>query len=482
MTTEEKRIVYLEEQLRNRDAEISILNESGRVAANELDLRKLLQKISDQAIRIIDAETVLVPILDTKCTEYTYMAGSGVNATEIIGESLPIDMGVCGWIWRNKRSWWRGVLDELSEDERVRWEKEAGSIIMVPLIGKKHFLGGIAGLNKREGKDFDERDMELLELFATQITAGVENAYLYQELQRLNTELENRVKDRTEALTKSNIELELAIQTLKETQSQLIESEKLASLGSLVAGVSHELNTPLGICVTAATTIEHNNQELADALGKEAVSKKFLKSHIDKNLEGINMILVSLTRATELVKDFKQVAVDQTSEMRRTFELSEVIRENATTLQPQFKKTPHEIHLDLMDGIQMNGYPGPLQRVITNLVLNALFHAFDENTQGIVRITASMGDDDMAVITVSDNGCGISHEHTKKVFDPFFTTKMGQGGSGLGMHIAYNIITGVMGGSISLKSTPGMGTEVKIIIPLEAPREVETQPNTDLQE
>ena len=218
----ENQIFLLESQLRDREFEIAMLRETAEAISGELDLEKVLQVVADHARKLILAETVLIPVLDEKQAQYTYRAGCGKNADEIVGQSLPLDTGVCGWVWRHQRPWWHGVLDELDEEERNRWEKEAGSIILVPLSGKRHFLGGIAGINKIGGKDFARRDLDLLTLFAHQVSFAIENAELFdqlnhskqqaeeyqRELQALNTELERRVARRTTALADAVKELE----------------------------------------------------------------------------------------------------------------------------------------------------------------------------------------------------------------------------------------------------------------------------------
>jgi diguanylate cyclase (GGDEF)-like protein len=218
----ESQILLLESQLRDREFEIAMLRETAEAISSELDLSKVFQVVADRARKLILAETVLIPILDEKLGQYTYRAGCGKNADEIVGQSLPLDIGVCGWVCRHKRPWWHGVLDELEEEERNRWEKEAGSIILVPLIGKRHLLGGISGINKIGSKDFTRRDLDLLTLFAHQVSFAIENAELFdqlnkskeqseeyqRELQALNAELERRVAQRTTALVDAVKELE----------------------------------------------------------------------------------------------------------------------------------------------------------------------------------------------------------------------------------------------------------------------------------
>ena len=179
----EQRVALLEDELRQRENEIAMLRETAMAVGSELDLEKVLQLVADRARELVDADTVLIPILNPDCDEYTYRAGSGRHAEEIAGESLPLDFGICGWVWRHKRPWWRGMLNELTPQERNRWEKEAGTLILVPMIGREHFLGGIAGMNKRSGGDFTEKDLHLLELFAGQVAIAIENAMVMQKVQ-----------------------------------------------------------------------------------------------------------------------------------------------------------------------------------------------------------------------------------------------------------------------------------------------------------
>jgi len=246
----EKRIFLLESELRDREIEISLLKETADAINSELDLQKVFQLAVERARNLIMAETVLLPILDANGTEYTYRAGCGKNADEIVGQSLPMDIGVCGWVWRNKRAWWHGVLDELDEAERNKWEKEAGSIILVPLVGKRHFLGGLAGINKIGGGDFTKRDLDLLTLFANHVSHAIENAALFdqmnkakeetetyqRDMQALNTELERRVAQRTSAMADAVKELEhLALRdTLTDLPNRSLVEDRLQQ-GILIA-------------------------------------------------------------------------------------------------------------------------------------------------------------------------------------------------------------------------------------------------------
>ena len=289
------------------------------------------------------------------------------------------------------------------------------------------------------------------------------------EIRELNIQLEQRVRQRTINLEEANHELGEALASLKNMQGELLRSEKMAALGSLVAGVAHELNTPIGNSVTVASTLQEN----ADFMLSEIRSGKPRRALLDQSLEasskGAEILVRNLHRAAELVSSFKQVAVDQSSNHRRRFDLRQVLEEVVVTLEPMYKKTPYTLQLDLAPDIVLESYPGPLGQIITNFVTNALAHAFEGRTQGTMTLSTRKLEHGQAEITFSDDGIGIEHEHLARVFDPFFTTKLGQGGSGLGMHIVYNLVTGVLGGKISLDSQPGQGAILTMILPMMAP-------------
>ena len=176
----------LRENLLHREAEIDLLQQTFTEIGSELDLDKLFQIVAERARELVKAETLLIPVLDESCESYTYQSGAGTNTEEIIGATLPLELGVCGWVWKHKKAWWRGVLGELSEEERNRWEKDAGTLILVPLYGKKHFLGGISAINKSGGQEFSRRDLNLLTMFAGIVSIAIENAMVVSRMEQTN--------------------------------------------------------------------------------------------------------------------------------------------------------------------------------------------------------------------------------------------------------------------------------------------------------
>jgi len=201
----------LRQDLHHREAEIELLQKTFSEIGSELDLERVFQIVAERARELVHAETLLIPILDDNCETYTYRGGAGANAKEIVGESLPLDFGICGWVWRHKKPWWRGVLDELSDEERNHWEKEAGSVILIPLQGKKHFLGGIAGFDKCGEGEFDRRDLNMLSMFASIVSIAIENAMAVQKIEearRLTEDYQMQLQRLNRQLSESNRELE----------------------------------------------------------------------------------------------------------------------------------------------------------------------------------------------------------------------------------------------------------------------------------
>ena len=284
-----------------------------------------------------------------------------------------------------------------------------------------------------------------------------------------NLGLEQRVAERTRDLRETLAQLE-------RTQASLVQSEKLAALGDLVAGIAHELNTPIGNAVMLASTLSDQERAFRQQMAA-GLSRSALQRFVDAVRDSSDILLRSLQRAAELISSFKQVAVDQASYQRRVFSLDEVTREIALTLQPRLRRSPARLDVDIAPGIRFDSFPGPFGQVLINLVQNALLHAFDDREAGCIRIESQPAAPGFIIIRVSDDGNGIPPDNLDRIFDPFFTTRLGQGGSGLGLHIVYNLVTGLLGGAISVRSAPGQGTVFDLALPLIAPRAVAADAN-----
>lgn len=268
----------------------------------------------------------------------------------------------------------------------------------------------------------------------------------------------------------------VAYSHLRDAKDQLVAQEKLAALGSLVAGVAHELNTPIGNSLLTASTLQENTSALEAAARDGTMRRSTLTDYIASTHEGLDLVVRGLRSASVLVQSFKQVAVDRATEQRRPFELLRTSSEIIATLQRTIQVAGHRLTVDIAPDIVLDGYPGPYGQVLTNLVNNALLHAFEEGPGGSMQLRAERLRSSQVEIRFTDDGVGIAAENLTRIFDPFFTTKLGQGGSGLGMSICYNIVTTLFGGEFEVISTPGQGTCFILRLPLEAPQHAISNP------
>ena len=305
------------------------------------------------------------------------------------------------------------------------------------------------------------------EMLAVQERQRHEQERAEAEVRDLNANLERLVDERTIALANANRELEQTIQTLTDTRQDLVEAEKLAALGALVAGIAHELNTPIGNCVLVASRLSDETTALQTEIDKGQLRKTTLREHMDKLDKATHILQRNLDKAAELIASFKRAAVDRTSDARRGFMLRETLNDTVVMLTPSLRRGHCTVVTDIDGEIPMNAYPGSLNQTVSALLENAMIHGYGESG-GEIHLSAKQ-EGDKAVIVIHDDGAGIAEENLGRVFDPFFTTRFGKGGSGLGLNIVYNSVTGILGGKIRVESRPGQGCTFTLTLPLEAP-------------
>ncbi len=322
-----------------------------------------------------------------------------------------------------------------------------------PMIVAEQVYGVIVVQSYDPATCHSAKDLELLAYMATHVAGA---------LSRRDADV--RLREAAERLSRRNEELTATLDQLREAQAELVRSEKLASLGGLVAGIAHEINTPLGICVTATS---HVQDELRDwrELQKTGTLDAAKVDEILGELEVTMRILANNTRrGAELVRSFKQIAVDQASGQQRSFDLAEYLDEILLSLKPVLKPAGCAVQVECRAGIRMNSFPGALSQVVTNLVMNSLMHAFDGRSGSSICIQAEV-DDENVILDVSDDGIGMAPADLNRIFDPFFTTKRGRGGTGLGAHVVFNQVTKVLRGTIRASSVPGAGLQVRMRLP-----------------
>jgi signal transduction histidine kinase len=300
---------------------------------------------------------------------------------------------------------------------------------------------------------YTQADLDVLAFMANHVAVAIARLQADRATRRAKEKLEQQ-----------NAALNEALNSLQEAQSELVRQEKLASLGRLVAGVAHEINTPLGICVTATSHLVQELKLTREDLAAGTLNEDGLNDFLEIVDQSLRIMTTNTQRAAALVRSFKQVAVDQSSDDIRTFRLRSYLDEVLLSLQPKLKGKPVQIAIDCATDIELESFPGAVSQIVTNLVMNSLVHGFEGDVPGHITIAARL-DNEHLVFDYSDDGAGMDTETLAKLFDPFFTTKRGLGGSGLGAHILYNLVTGPLGGTVKVKSKPGEGLTYHLRFP-----------------
>ncbi|WP_028299120.1 sensor histidine kinase [Oceanospirillum beijerinckii] len=325
------------------------------------------------------------------------------------------------------------------------------------------------------GSNTDSSDFSL---FQTTIALEEKVRQRTQELQQALDQLAHtNIK-----LAETNLELDHSLSELKSTQDQLVESKKMAALGALVAGVAHEINTPVGIGITATSLVTEEVKELKNLLANETLSRSNLDKFLSMIEDSSNLTIRNLQRVGKLVSNFKEVAVNQGSMKKQHCQINRCIENSTAMLTPKLSEAHVQLQLKLSDDVHCITYESAIDQIVTNLITNALDHAFSSSAPAAIAETESISADSAKTRQISistqlnghqftllfeDNGKGIAPELVERIFEPFYTTRRGSGGMGLGLHITYNLATEILGGSIQCTSQPGQGTQFKLCFPVE---------------
>ncbi|NNG23283.1 sensor histidine kinase [Telluria aromaticivorans] len=437
---------------------IALLSDIGRTLTANLDTEAIMRTLYEHVRALMDAALFAVVLRHPErgVLEYVYTVVEGERRPAF---ELPEDATshLAAWSIANGREVLAGDLPQGLADylpslppERAiqaalpyawRHGLSPRSLLMVPVMVGERVLGALT-VQSPVAQAYGQVHLDMLETLAAYVGVAIDNAEAYHQL--------------------------------KETQAQLAAQEKLASLGSLVAGVAHELNTPIGNSLLMASTLQEKTTEVATRFDAATLRRSDLADYMAASREASNLIMRSLNNAAELVNSFRQVSVDQASAQRRRFDLAQACQEIAATLMNTVRLSGHRLELRVPAGIMMDSFPGPLGQVVINFVNNALLHAFD--APGGIMVLSATRIDGAVRIEFRDDGRGIPPEHLARIFDPFFTTRMGQGGTGLGLNISWNIVTSLLGGTVRVESAPGQGAAFILDLPLRAPDSQPAQP------
>ncbi|MCL1467533.1 trifunctional serine/threonine-protein kinase/ATP-binding protein/sensor histidine kinase [Argonema galeatum] len=456
--------------------DLTTVMKASQTLAGEILLDKLLAKLMKIAIENAGAQKGFL-ILE-KEDNWVIEAEGVVDSNDVtVQQSVPVDSvdtssqipilpaAIINYVARTQEN---VILNDAAHNGQFTGDPyiiavQPKSILCTPLLHKGKLTGILYLENNLTAGAFTQDRLELLKLLSSQVAISIENAQLYNNLQRFNQNLEQLVDSRTQELSQT-------LENLKATQTKLVESEKMAALGGLVAGVAHEINTPIGVGVTAASLLAQKTTAFFETYKAGNMKRSELEKFLDTAMQSSSMILANLNRAAELIHSFKQVAVDQSNEFRRIFKLKEYLEEIMLSLRAKLKTTKHKVEINCDENLTLDSYPGALSQIVTNLVMNSLIHAYESEDSG--RIVFNIQPDGENIIfEYTDDGKGIPPENLSKIFEPFFTTKRGQGGSGLGLHILYNLVTQKLNGTIKCESKLEMGTTFIIKLPIQISHE-----------
>ncbi len=443
-----------------------------------------LKQIMDQLVCLIEAQSpgVLCSVLQLDDDGVTVRPLAGCSLPDAFmnmldGLSIGPTAGSCGAAMYNREL---TVVPDIRTDPR--WAPYAAlaepfglrACWSTPIMPENQQVLGSFAMYYREVRTPTEAELALISTASHLAGIALQRHRRLRELTLHREHLEVLVAARTAALTSAveradriNRELSGALATLSKAKDELVRRDKLAALGVLVAGIAHELNTPIGNSVVAATSLAERTHELRAHLA-QGLRRSELERFLDAAGEAGELLVRNLKRAASLVAGFKQIAVDQTSAERRQFSLTALLTDLAAPLQVAAKASHVRMEHDIAASLQMDSYPGPLSQVVTELVDNCLAHAFAGRNDGVIRIEAR-ADGATLSITVADNGAGMAPDVQSNIYDPFFTTNSAGGRSGLGLHVVHNIVSNVLGGTISLDSAEHAGACFTLLLPATAP-------------
>jgi len=452
--------------------DLATVIKASQAISGEIVLSKLLERLMKIAIENAGAEKGFL-ILEKAGNwaieaegsvteeEVSVLRSHPLNAEAASGERPKLASAIANYVIRTQEN---VVLNNAAQEGQFTRDPyiaatQPKSILCTPLLHQGKLTGILYLENNLTEGAFTTDRLELLKLLSAQIAISIENAQLYNNVQEFNQNLEQLVSDRTHELSNT-------LDALKATQSKLVESEKMASLGGLVAGVAHEINTPIGVGVTVASALAEHTTEFASTYKSGKMKRSELEEFLDIATQSSNSLLTNLNQAAALIRSFKEVAVDRSSEERRTFIVRDYLEEILIQLKPKLRNSKHSIEIKGDTKMALDSYPGALSQVVTNLLMNSLIHAYEPGESGQIVFDWQQ-DGEQLSFEYSDDGKGIPPENLSKIFEPFFTTKRGQGGSGLGLHIVYNLVTQKLLGEIECKSEVGVGTKFIIKLPVQ---------------
>ncbi|MCK4662584.1 MAG: GAF domain-containing protein [Bacteroidales bacterium] len=471
---------------------VKLLSEIGKKIIANLKVKNIIEVVYGYINNLMDASTFAIGLYNAQLNTIVFYGLVESKGEILLGiDSLQNKKLLSSWCFNNQKE---VLINDTSIDINkyvseftINYEKVPESLIYLPLTSGNKQQGVITIQSSRKNA-YTNYHLDIFKSISVYVTIAIENAMAYKQVKKQMEEIETQknelekqrdielnqkneilaqqseILEKTEELLQQKEELQSILDNLQQTQQQLVESKKMASLGSLVAGIAHEINTPVGVGIAASSTLVKKSKQIIELFEKKKMTIADLKNYVDSIKMASELILTNLQRTGELVKSFKQVSVDQSSENQRQFNLKSYLEDIIRSLHPKLTQKPVEVEINCPENIELNSYPGDFAQIITNMVINSLTHAFDVKSEGIITISAKTHSKNL-ILEYQDNGKGISPENLHRIFDPFFTTSMHEG-TGLGLNIVYNLVTQKLKGIISCKSEINKGVLFIITIPL----------------
>ncbi len=428
-----------------------------------IELYRHIHKIID---KLLYAKNFLILLFDEENSELTCSyAVDEKDGDHFQNTKIALGTGLSSYVIKTQQPQrlTPAIIEKLiikGEDVGTYGASDFTSWLGAPMISTNMLHGLIVVQSYDEKIIYTDNDLNILNFFAQHVAGAIEASI--NTLQRRESQV--KLAKHHRLLEQQNTQLTEAYKNLKSTQNELVQKEKMASLGGLVAGIAHEINTPLGICVTGVSHLIEETKLFRESVEQQSLTESQLVNFLD-DVEEIGKILTSNTeRAANLIQSFKQIAVDQSSNEIRNFNVKSYLDEIVLSLRPTLKRSKHKVVIDCQDNLWSTTHAGALSQIISNLILNSVRHAFADINQGIITIEVSE-QKKAVLLKFSDNGCGLNEQDMKQLFDPFFTTKRGEGGSGLGTHLVYNLVTSSLKGKLKANSELGQGLTYFIKFP-----------------
>ncbi|OMH30380.1 ATP-binding protein [Motiliproteus sp. MSK22-1] len=421
-------------------------NNLGLPGKNSTEIQKLFAELSDTYQQITEAgERILIhgqPFIDRSSVTDDSLSAEGLTAE----------------------------LDAEDDIHRALQQPDVKTAVAVIIEREGRFLLGMDRIVSQYTAESQEKleqtqEIETLLFYSMLLILLLEALFIFRPLiQRVHTAM-SALRKNEQDLINTTEKLEFTIDELRDAQENLLDVEKKAVLASVVAGVTHDVNTPIGVGITAASTLQLHTREFSEKFHQGTIRRSDMESYQEVAVESIEMILQNLTRAAELIANFKQVAVDQSSEQRRHFNLKQYLDDIVLAMNAKLRTTQHQVKIHCPENLELDSYPGALYQILSNLIMNSLIHGFEHIESGTIQIDAKQRDGDIELI-YQDDGCGISYDAQKVLFDAFYTTKKDQGGTGIGTHVIKNLVETSLGGEVQLSSEPGKGVRFSICFPV----------------